>query len=155
MAQSPDKKIAARKQAEEAELTEIDDDEEDDANRGLTASKGRATPSRRQREEEAEENRGNFLTRFVRNLRDYFEGVRSEVGKVVWPTREETRRLSTIVLIALIIASLILGTISGLFTELFRLALESPFIVIAFMVGGGIALWFIGRFLNAQQDTRY
>lgn len=121
---------------------EIEEVEDDDAveERGVTVGKGRATPSRR-RQEEAEEDSGNVATRTGGRLREYFEGVRSELGKVIWPTREEARRLTIIVLVTLVAASLILGAISLLFTELFRIGLNSPIILLAVMlvaVAGGV-----------------
>ncbi len=64
----------------------------------MTVGKGRATPSRR-RQDEAEEDSGNVATRTVGGLREYFEGVRSELGKVILATREEARRLTIIVLV--------------------------------------------------------
>ncbi|MDK3158886.1 preprotein translocase subunit SecE [Anaerolineae bacterium CFX9] len=106
---------------------------DDEAQRGLTAAKGRPTPSRRRLEEE-EEDEGNLLQRTSGGLAEYFRGVRTEVGKVTWPTREDARRLTIIVLITLIISSIILGTISLAFTELFRLGLDNPIILIVFMV---------------------
>src|SRR5215207_5718867 len=67
------------------------------AEKGITAPKGRATPSRR-REEEEEDEGGNIVTRTSGGLREYLEGVRSELKKVAWPTREEVTRLTIIVL---------------------------------------------------------
>ncbi len=124
--------------------------------RGLTAAKGRPTPSRRQLEEEQDEPQGNFLTRFIRGVAEYFQGVRSEVDKVVWPTRPETRRLSTVVIIVLIVAAIILGIISGVFAELFRLGLQNPLVLIVFMFLGAGVLYLIGRFVfGASQESRY
>lgn len=118
----------ARNRSEEEE-TEMEESVEDS---GITVGKGRATPSRR-RQEEVEES-GNFATRTIGGLRGYLEGVRSELEKVVWPTREEWRRLTVIVLVVLIISSLALGLISFLFTELFRIGINSPIILIGAML---------------------
>jgi preprotein translocase subunit SecE len=122
---------------------EADDDlEEDDSSeaaRGLSERKGRATPGRRSQEVEVTKESGNFFTRRVRGLREYIEGVRSEVQKVVWPTRAETRRLTRIVLVTTIISSIILGIISLIFNELFALGLRQPlvfFAVFALILGG-------------------
>lgn len=129
--------MPAKTREEENELEaeeELDEAEASSSStRGITAGKGYATPSRR-RQVEAEEEEGNLATRTVGGLREYFEGVRSELGKVIWPTREETRRLTIIVLIALIISSLVLGAISLLFTELFKVGLNSPIILLAVML---------------------
>ncbi len=97
----------------EDELMEDDEDDGEDSGRGISERKGRATPSRRaQLEVEEAKAEGNFITRPLRGLRDYIEGVRSEVQKVAWPTREETRRLTIIVLVVTILASITLGVIS-------------------------------------------
>jgi preprotein translocase SecE subunit len=139
---------------EEAE--ELDESlEPADSQKGITAPKGRATPSRRAMDEAEDEPQGNFFTRTVRNLVEYFQGVRSEATKVTWPNRQETRRLGTVVVIVLILASIVLGIISGLFNDLFRIGLSNPIVLIIFMVGGGIALFFIGRYFNASQESRY
>src|ERR1700712_5478315 len=78
-----------RPEAEEPESNEVLDDESQE--RGVTAGKGRATPSNRRQSEEEES--GNVATRTVGGLREYLGGVRSELGKVIWPTREEAQRL--------------------------------------------------------------
>jgi len=123
----------AQAAAPAAEIVETGDEH---VERGLTVGKGRATPSRRQLEEKQEE-KGNIFVRAFNGLREYFEGVRSEVQKVIWPTREETRRLTIIVLVALIISSIVLGAISFGFTELFRIGLGTPVVLLIFM---GIAI---------------
>jgi preprotein translocase subunit SecE len=121
--------LLGRNRPEEIEEVEDDDGVEE---RGVTAGKGRATPGRRQQDEEEET--GNVATRTVGGFREYLEGVRSELGKVIWPTREEAQRLTIIVLVTLVCAALILGAISLFFTELFRIGLGSPIILIAVMV---------------------
>lgn len=135
-----------------AEETELEQDDDAVVDRSITAGKGRATPSRRRQEEDEEE--GNLATRTVGGLRGYFEGVRSELEKVVWPTREETRRLTTIVLVALVICALVLGTVSFTFTELFRLGLNSPIILLIVMVLG-IGLGYIILRASSRSSSPY
>lgn len=108
------------------------EDEELAESRAVTAGKGRATPGRRVQEEE--ERQGNFITRTFRGIREYFEGVNSELRKVAWPTREDTRRLTIIVLVVMVISAIVLGIISFSFTELFRLGLATPLIFAVFFV---------------------
>jgi preprotein translocase subunit SecE len=43
-----------------------------------------------------------------------------ELRKVTWPTRDETMRLTVIVLAVLIVTSLFLGAIDLMLTEIFR-----------------------------------
>jgi len=100
--------------------------------RGVTARKGRATPGRRNLPVARES--GNRLTRPFISLRVYFEGVRDELGKVSWPTREEARRLSTIVLVSTLLASLVLGLIALGYGELFRVGLGQPLLFLGFFV---------------------
>jgi len=91
---------------------------------------------------------GNIVTRVVEDLRSYAEGVRSELRKVTWPTRDETRRLTIIVLIALIASSLLLGLTVWLFTQLFALGLDNPVILIVFMLAVGAAGFIVYRMQN-------
>lgn len=112
--------------------------------RGMTAGKGRATPSRRRQEEE-EDAGGNVVTRAGGGLAGYFEGVRSELGKVAWPTREETSRLTIVVLATLIASAIILGLISAAFTELFRIGLSAPAVLFAVMLGAVVAGFIVYR----------
>ncbi|MCA0454549.1 MAG: preprotein translocase subunit SecE [Chloroflexi bacterium] len=118
---------------------EIDDVEEGDeetglatsSNRGITAPKGRATPGRRAQEIQEEKSESGVVatvTSPFRSLAEYWEGVRSELQKVVWPTREETQRLAIIVLVVTIIASLVLGALSLLFNAIIAAGLSSPIV---------------------------
>lgn len=119
---------------EEVEALDEEDESEDDE-RGLTAGKGRATPGRRTQEVEIAKSEGNFLTRRFRGLAEYWEGVRDEARKVVWPTREETRRLTAIVLTVTIIASVVLGAISLGFSGVIAAGLNSPVLVFGGLFG--------------------
>lgn len=121
--------------------------------RSVTVGKGRPTPSRRRQEEEEDES-GNIAVRTVGGLREYFEGVGSELRKVAWPTREETRRLTIIVLITLLVSALILGAISLIFGELFRIGLNQPLVLIGFMVLA-VAAGFIYWRVNRGRSTSY
>ena len=49
----------------------------------------------------------------------FFRETRTELGKVTWPTREDAIRLTTIVLVVLVISSILLGGLDFLFTRLF------------------------------------
>jgi preprotein translocase SecE subunit len=109
------------------------EDDGPDEETGLTAGKGRATPSQRERGKKEEET-GNFVVRFFRGLVEYFGGVKAELQKVAWPTRQDARRLTILVLAITILASLALGLVSLGFTELFRIGLQQPPIFIGFFV---------------------
>ncbi len=139
--------LLTRNRPEEPEDDELEASEDED--RSVTVGKGRATPSRR-RLQEAEEDRGNAVTRTLGSAREYIEGVRSELGKVVWPTRDETQRLTIIVMVTLIASSLVLGAISLFFTELFRIGLGSPIILLAVMLIAIVGGLFFFRYINRR-----
>ncbi|GIL12572.1 MAG: hypothetical protein BroJett038_12920 [Chloroflexota bacterium] len=150
-----------RREAPEAPVQNIevtddleDDDDEEGLTRGLTERKGRATPGRRTQEVEVSKSEGNFITRPIRGLREYLEGVRSEIQKVVWPSREETRRLTGIVLSVTIVSALVLGIISLLFNELFALGLRNPLVFgIVFVLILGAFLYYLRR--NSRQTSSF
>lgn len=119
---------------EELENDTVEDDGEDESpsTRGITAPKGRATPGRRTQEVEedkAETGIVSSITSPFRSMGEYWEGVRSEMQKVIWPTREETQRLATIVLVVTIISSIVLGLLSLIFSAIIAAGLNSPLIV--------------------------
>ncbi len=119
---------------EELENDTVEDDGEDEGSetRGITAPKGRATPGRRTQEVEVEKSETGIvsgITSPFRTMAEYWEGVRSEMQKVIWPTREETQRLAIIVLVVTIISSLVLGLLSLIFTAIIAAGLNSPLVV--------------------------
>ncbi|MFN8527500.1 MAG: preprotein translocase subunit SecE [Anaerolineae bacterium] len=139
--QQPEGRTARRRPTAEAEQEQKDLAAGSERHDGaVTAKKDRPTPSRR-KEEEEEEDSGNIVTRTGSGIREYLEGVRSEIGKVVWPTRDDAQRLTLIVLISLIVSSAALGAIAFLFTEIFRIGLDAPlllFVVMAIGIAGGL-----------------
>jgi preprotein translocase SecE subunit len=129
------KRRGRRKQAvEPVETVDVQDDLSVET-RGVTEGKGRPTPSRRsQTEVETKKERGNVITRPFFALGEYLTGVRSEIAKVAWPTREEVTRLTWIVLGATIAAAIALGIIALTFSELFVAGLNQPVIFVAITV---------------------
>ncbi len=133
---------------------EIEEEEQDELvdERGVTTGKGRVTPGRRNQDDD--DDTGNVATRGFGRVREYFDGVRSELQKVVWPTREEAQRLTIIVLVATIASALALGVITLIFTDLFRVGLESPIILLAVMVLGLIGGFFFNRYTSNSSNGR-
>lgn len=116
------------------------DEQEKDA---LTEAKGRATPGRRssRKSKTKVEDEGNSLTRPLYATLDYFSNVRSELNKVAWPSREDTRRLTILCINVTIASALFLGLLSLLLTEFIQLGLSQGnswmlLGVIVLMVGG-------------------
>lgn len=132
---------------------EMEEETESELERGITASKGRATPGRRSGGEE--EPTGNMVTRSAGGIGEYIEGVRSELAKVTWPTREETQRLSVIVIVVTIISSILLGLISLGFTELFRLGLNNPVIFLVFFIVVGVLAFVFYQRTQTDDSSPY
>lgn len=80
-----------------------------------TESKGRPTPSQR---EEIAVGDGNFVTNTFERFTLYLKETWSELHKVTWPTNEEVRRMTYIVLITTAITAAILGIVSFIFSSL-------------------------------------
>jgi preprotein translocase SecE subunit len=141
-----------RNRQEEAEIEEEELEESTDT--GLTPKKGRATPSRRYQEEEVVT--GNFVVRLFQGAREYLQGVRDEMTKVVWPTREEMFRLTRIVLVVVILCAIALGIIAVLFSELFVQGLEQPVIfLVVFAVVAGAYMAYTRAMARRDNMTPY
>jgi len=71
----------------------------------------------------------------VRNIASYLHGVRTELGKVTWPNREETTRLTAVVLGVTIAFSIALGLLDTFLTWWFQQAFhpdsETTFLIVA------------------------
>lgn len=88
---------------------ELVDDEEDDS-AGQITRKDRPTPSQREVVKSS-----NVVVRFFQSFREYLKDTASELRKVAWLTREDTLRLTYIVLIVTSVSAAVLGLISFLF----------------------------------------
>jgi preprotein translocase subunit SecE len=65
----------------------------------------------------AKAKKGNFVTRFLRE-------TRSELKKVVWPSRREAANMTAIVLGVTLLMAAGLGIVDWLFTKLFALVVR-------------------------------
>lgn len=132
---------------DEAVEVEEEDEEEDASSRGLTPKKGRATAGRRNPEEEPVR-RGP-----IGRITDYFAGVRSELEKVAWPTRQDVVRLTWIVIIVTVISALVLGAISFAFNTLFREGVNNPLWFAVFGAVVAVVAFIIWRSNNRKSDA--
>jgi preprotein translocase SecE subunit len=101
-----------------------------------TGGKGKPTPSRRDPEEDSEENTGmtSVVTSPFHRFTEYLQDVRGELSKVVWPTREEAARMTRIVLITLVVSAVVMGVISFLMSKFVEFGLNfPPALVLAFV----------------------
>jgi len=149
----PAEKLGEEKQSRRRRLpviqrTKVEEEARPVGERGV--AKGRPTPSVRRRQEEEDE--GNILERTGGGLSEYVQGVRSELQKVAWPSRQETQRLTIIVVATLIASALILGIISAAFTELFRIGLNAPIILFAVIAVAVVAGFIVFR-MNSRRAS--
>ncbi|MEM6283053.1 MAG: preprotein translocase subunit SecE [Chloroflexota bacterium] len=135
MAEGSIKERRARRRKRKQEAREEVNEEVEETEKGITAKKGYATPSRRRGEDNTVAVQSNNpIVRGFRSVIDYFDGVRSELEKVTWPTREETIRLTWIVSGVTLASALFLGGLSILFTEIFNLGVDNPIVFIGVFV---------------------
>ena len=109
----------------------------------LTSKKGKATPGRRTRKVKTTkaEPQGNAVTRPLHMTVDYFSNVRSELNKVAWPSRQDTRRLTILCINVTIASAIFLGILAVIWSEFMRIGLNPGMawmllLVIVAMVGG-------------------
>jgi len=86
----------------------------------LNADGSQAAPSRERKSAPSQSVKAE-RTRPVEFIRE----VRAELRKVTWPTRPEVIRLSTIVLIALVVFAALIFGLDTLFAEFFRWLLST------------------------------
>lgn len=60
----------------------------------------------------------NFFIRLWTRLVKFFKDYKSELKKIVWPSREETIKSSWVVLVALTATALVIGGLDYLFGQL-------------------------------------
>ena len=117
---------------------------EEQTRSALTQKKGKATPGRRSRKVKTTtkaEPQGNTLTRPLYTTVDYFSDVRSELNKVAWPSRHDTRRLTILCINVTIASAIFLGILAVIWSEFMRIGLNPGMAwmllaVIVAMVGG-------------------
>jgi preprotein translocase SecE subunit len=109
----------------------------------ITEKKGKATPGRRSRKVKTTkaEPQGNAITRPLYMTVDYFSNVRSELNKVAWPSRYDTRRLTILCINVTIASAIFLGILAVIWSEFMRIGLNPGMAwmllaVIVAMVGG-------------------
>jgi len=108
--------------------------------------KDRPTPSQR---ETNKPGGGNFITRFFRGIVEYFTSTGAELRKVTWPSRQDSLRLSGIVLVVTLVSSIVLGTLDYLYGQLFRWGISAPIVFVIFF--GVLALVYAGVMVTRRQ----
>jgi len=93
-------------------------------------------------------NVGGLLDRIpvVRSVAGYFRGVVSEMQKVTWPSREETSRLTSVVLAVTVAFSIGLGLLDTFYSWWFRQAFHADSEWIFLAVGAVVAVVLSGGY---------
>lgn len=138
-----------RRRARKRGASTSDDSSDDDASEAVaTGSKGKETRTRKQSEalkdrERSSQSRASNMP-IIGGVVRYLSGVRSEIQKVTWPTREEAMRLTRIVILVSIAFALMLGFFDGIYGLWFELAVNNE---LAFL-GIGAILTAVGGFVS-------
>ena len=81
----------------------------------------------------------------------YFNETRAELRKVTWPTREETRNLTTIIVIVTVAMAIFLGTLDFIFQEVVAGVITGQLVWII----AAVILFILGAaafYINGQQE---
>jgi preprotein translocase subunit SecE len=63
----------------------------------------------------------NRITKFLERTKRFFRELRSELKKVVWPTRKETIQYTVIVVTSVAVISVFIWMVDSVFSGLLRL----------------------------------
>ena len=118
----------------------------------ITEKKGSATPGRRSRKvkKTKAEPQGNAVTRPLYMTVDYFSNVRSELNKVAWPNRADTRRLTILCINVTIASAIFLGILAVIWSEFMRIGLNPGY---AWMLLAVIVVMVAGAFMMIRRGS--
>ena len=118
----------------------------------ITEKKGSATPGRRSRKvkKTKTEPQGNAITRPLYLTVDYFSNVRSELNKVAWPNRADTRRLTILCINVTIASAIFLGILAVIWSEFMRIGLNPGY---AWMLLAVIVVMVAGAFMMIRRGS--
>ncbi len=104
-------------------------------------------------QEIAEKKPSALSTAFV-SVRDYFRDTIGELRKVKWPTRLDTRNLTTIVLAVTLAMSVVLGAFDFAFENLFIGILRATPDLVAVAIAASIVIGIIVVVVFAGRERR-
>lgn len=128
------------------------DSVEQQSDSAITEKKGSATPGRRSRKVKKTKNepQGNAITRPLLMTVDYFSNVRSELNKVSWPNRADTRRLTILCINVTIASAIFLGILAVIWSEFMRIGLNPGY---SWMLLAVIVAMVAGAFLMIRRGS--
>lgn len=82
-------------------------------------------PAKAAKEKSAKKSKGfvNGVKNFFKRIAKYFRDVKSEMKKVVWPSKSQVVNNTIVVLVVVAVASLVVLGLDSLFGMLFKLAI--------------------------------
>ena len=104
--------------------------------------------------QEIAEKKPSALTNVFGSVREYFRDTLAELRKVKWPTRLDTRNLTTIVLAVTLAMSLVLGAFDFGFENLFIGILRATPDLVAMAIGVSIVVGIIIVVVFAGRERR-
>ncbi|GAB4422925.1 MAG: hypothetical protein Kow00106_20030 [Anaerolineae bacterium] len=110
-------------------------------------------PARKVGARKPERTGGGLLSRIpvVRSVVAYFQGVASEMQKVTWPSREETSRLTSVVLGVTVAFAIGLGLLDAFYSWWFRQAFHADSEWIFLVVAAAVAVVLSGGYLALRR----
>ncbi len=103
--------------------------------------------------QEIVENKPSAVKSALEGPLEYLRDTRGELLKVKWPTREEARNLTIVVLVTLFAMALVLGLVDTLFERLILGVVSLNIVAIAVMVA--IVLVVVVLVLFASRDRKF
>jgi preprotein translocase subunit SecE len=101
--------------------------------------------------QEVAENKTSPLAKTFGGVREYFEETVAELRKVHWPTRQEVRNLTTVVITVMLAMALLLGLFDFLFGELMIRVLNLEIVFIAILVAIALAILVLVLFASRER----
>ena len=84
----------------------------------VKAEKGKEKSTTPEKDKQQQRERGeSVVTRFTEGARRYYRETRGELRRVTWPTREESQRLTLVVIGVSIVFALFLGFLDFIFSS--------------------------------------
>ena len=85
----------------------------------VKAEKGKekSTTPEKDKQQQQRERGESIITRFTEGTRRYYRETRGELRRVTWPTREESQRLTLVVIGVSIVFALFLGFLDFIFSS--------------------------------------
>ena len=70
------------------------------------------------------ENKENFFSRFGESLSKFFKEVKSEIKKIIWPTKKQMIMNTSIVVVSIVVIGLFVTGIDAAYAYLFNLIIR-------------------------------